>query len=276
MLWGRCRYGVPVFVAVTLGLISTCAIAEAQQGLNIGEKDSVYIDATTFKVIPGKAKGDVASQIKTWGARDLGPRAIIFRSGDKLEHSRCGRLIGSSLRSDHPRPGHMTQASAAMPTIRPSAARRMIRPSAARHMTQASAAMPTIRPSAARRMIRPSAARRMIRPSAARRMIQASAAMPTIRPSAARRMTEASAAMPTIRPSAARRITKASAAMLTIRPSAARHMTQASGVMHTNQAIHAMSTSQIQITWRTALKSCSRRIGPRSARIEILSRGVTI
>jgi len=78
------RYGVPVFVAVTLGLISTCAIAEAQQGLNIGDKDSVYIDATTFKVIPGKAKGDVASQIKTWGARDLGPGAIIFRSGDKL------------------------------------------------------------------------------------------------------------------------------------------------------------------------------------------------
>src|SRR5262249_55217273 len=37
-----------------------------------------------FKVMPGKGKGDVATQIKSLGARELGPGAIVFRSGEKL------------------------------------------------------------------------------------------------------------------------------------------------------------------------------------------------
>jgi hypothetical protein len=50
----------------------------------IANNDSIFINGTTFTVTPGKAKGDVSGQIKALGARDLGPGAIIFRSGEKL------------------------------------------------------------------------------------------------------------------------------------------------------------------------------------------------
>jgi hypothetical protein len=57
---------------------------QAQSAQNIGDNDSAYVDGKSFQVIPGKAKGDAAAQIKNLGARDLGPAAIIFRSGNKL------------------------------------------------------------------------------------------------------------------------------------------------------------------------------------------------
>src|SRR5262245_65376833 len=71
-------------LAAAVGLLSgTSSIAWAQNALSIANNDSIYIDASTFKVSPGKAKGDVAAQIKKSGARELG-EAIVFRSGDKL------------------------------------------------------------------------------------------------------------------------------------------------------------------------------------------------
>src|SRR5215510_6637911 len=74
-----------IVTATACGLMasaSTCA--QAQDALGIANNDSVYIDATTFKVSPGKARGDVAAQIKKYGARELSQGAIVFRSGDKL------------------------------------------------------------------------------------------------------------------------------------------------------------------------------------------------
>jgi hypothetical protein len=50
----------------------------------IANNDSIFIDGRNFTVIPGRAKGDAAMQIQPLGARDLGPGAIIFRSGEKL------------------------------------------------------------------------------------------------------------------------------------------------------------------------------------------------
>src|SRR5262244_3952079 len=50
----------------------------------IADNDSVYIDGKTFSITPGRAKGDTSTQIEALGARDLGPGAIIFRSGEKL------------------------------------------------------------------------------------------------------------------------------------------------------------------------------------------------
>ena len=67
-----------------LALASSSAISDAQSGLNIADNDSLYIDGKSFQVIPGKAKGDAATQIKNLAARDLGPAAIIIRSGNKL------------------------------------------------------------------------------------------------------------------------------------------------------------------------------------------------
>jgi hypothetical protein len=63
----------------------TFATAHAQQTvLTIPDNDSVYIDAKSFQVIPGKGKGDAGVQIKDLAARELGPGAIIIRSGNKL------------------------------------------------------------------------------------------------------------------------------------------------------------------------------------------------
>ena len=50
----------------------------------IADADSVLIDGKAFTVTPGKAKVDTSSLIQSLGARDLGPGAIVFRSGDKL------------------------------------------------------------------------------------------------------------------------------------------------------------------------------------------------
>jgi hypothetical protein len=65
--------------------VATFATAHAQQTvLAIPDNDSVYIDAKSFQVIPGKGKGDAGPQIKDLAARELGPGAIIIRSGNKL------------------------------------------------------------------------------------------------------------------------------------------------------------------------------------------------
>ena len=56
----------------------------AQSGLNIPDNGSVYVDAKSFQVAQGKAKADSATQLRALGGRELGPGAIIFRSGEKL------------------------------------------------------------------------------------------------------------------------------------------------------------------------------------------------
>jgi Putative metallopeptidase len=58
--------------------------AQVFQSGKIANNDSIFIDGTNFTVTPGRAKGNAASQIKSLGARDLGPGAIVFRSGEKL------------------------------------------------------------------------------------------------------------------------------------------------------------------------------------------------
>jgi len=50
----------------------------------INDSDGVFIDGTTFQITPGKGKSDAVSAIKSSGARELGPGAIVFRSGQKL------------------------------------------------------------------------------------------------------------------------------------------------------------------------------------------------
>src|SRR5258705_13247621 len=70
--------------ATAVGLVSGASPVQAEEGFKIENNDSVYIDAQAFKVMPGRANGDVATQIKSLGARELGQGAIVFRSGDKL------------------------------------------------------------------------------------------------------------------------------------------------------------------------------------------------
>ena len=82
----KCTTSVIMPAAVSLlSSVSMFATAHAQQtAVAIPDNDSVYIDAKSFQVVPGKGKGDAGVQIKDLGARELGPGAIIIRSGNKL------------------------------------------------------------------------------------------------------------------------------------------------------------------------------------------------
>jgi len=78
------KYTTSVIMSAVVSAV-TFATAQAQQtSLTIPDNDSVYIDAKSFEIVPGKGKGDAGAQIKDLGARELGPGAIIIRSGNKL------------------------------------------------------------------------------------------------------------------------------------------------------------------------------------------------
>jgi len=78
------KYTTSVIMSAVVSAV-TFATAHAQQtSLTIPDNDSVYIDAKSFQVIPGKGKGEAAPQIRDLAARELGPGAIIIRSGNKL------------------------------------------------------------------------------------------------------------------------------------------------------------------------------------------------
>jgi len=75
--------------AVAAITIAASQIAVAQQKSKdvIGElasNEGIFVDAKTFKIAKGKAKGDPSAQIAKLGAKEVGPGAIIFRSGNKL------------------------------------------------------------------------------------------------------------------------------------------------------------------------------------------------
>jgi hypothetical protein len=65
-------------------LLGVPSWAAEQPGLEIANNNSVYIDGNSFKIVPGKGKGDASALIKRLDARELGAGEIIFRSGDKL------------------------------------------------------------------------------------------------------------------------------------------------------------------------------------------------
>jgi len=85
--------------ATTAGLVTGASPVQAQEGFKIENNDSIYIDAQAFKVMPGKAKGDVATQIKSLGARELGQGTIVFRSGEKLYIVEPGTAIVQNARA---------------------------------------------------------------------------------------------------------------------------------------------------------------------------------
>ena len=78
------KYATSVIMSAAVSAV-TFATAHAQQSvLAIPDNDSVYVDAKSFQVVPGKGKSDAGAQIRDLGARELGPGAIIIRSGNKL------------------------------------------------------------------------------------------------------------------------------------------------------------------------------------------------
>ena len=63
---------------------ATATAAQAQTTPFIADKDGIFIDGRNFQIVPGRARDDFAKRIEGMGAREIGPGAIIFRSGDKL------------------------------------------------------------------------------------------------------------------------------------------------------------------------------------------------
>jgi hypothetical protein len=81
------RFTAASFTLLAIGLAAFPHGATAQSPAapgTIADNDSIFIDGTTFRVTAGKAKGSVSGVIKTLGARELGPGAIVFRSGERL------------------------------------------------------------------------------------------------------------------------------------------------------------------------------------------------
>ena len=81
-------YG-PLIVAaaaaiVCISSLPRSSVAQTRDALAIADNDSLYIDAKSFKIVPGKKKGDTSALIEKLDARNLGPGAIVFRSGDEL------------------------------------------------------------------------------------------------------------------------------------------------------------------------------------------------
>ena len=74
-------------VAAVVGLapiVPTAAFAQSKDALSIANNDSILVDAKSFQILPGNAEGDASALINKLDARDMGPGAIIFRSGGKL------------------------------------------------------------------------------------------------------------------------------------------------------------------------------------------------
>ena len=72
-------------VAAILLLASSWTLARAEDAPgSIADKEGIFVDGQTFEIIFGKARGDVSAQVKNLNALELGPAAIVFRSGDRL------------------------------------------------------------------------------------------------------------------------------------------------------------------------------------------------
>ena len=75
-------------VAAVVGLASLSTRSTMAQSPQthaiIGDNESILIDGKTFKLTVGKAKSDSSTPIRVLGARELGPGALVFRSGEKL------------------------------------------------------------------------------------------------------------------------------------------------------------------------------------------------
>src|SRR5215471_19148149 len=77
----------------------TAAQSQTLPPATIADNDSIYIDGKTFAITPGRAKGDTSAQIEALGARDLGPGAIVFRSGPPqyLYQARVTKPVRTSI-----------------------------------------------------------------------------------------------------------------------------------------------------------------------------------
>jgi len=73
------------FIGLAAALAPLPAVWSQVAPGTIADHDSIFIDGQSFKITPGTAKPEAAGVIDSLGgARELGPAAIVYRSGDKL------------------------------------------------------------------------------------------------------------------------------------------------------------------------------------------------
>src|SRR5215475_14518549 len=106
-LQGKSISSIGAIVGIA-SIVSNLTAAQSQTlpPATIADNDSIYIDGKTFAITPGRAKGDTAAQIEALAARDLGPGAIIFRSGERLyivpPRSLCQARVANPVRMSMP------------------------------------------------------------------------------------------------------------------------------------------------------------------------------
>ena len=69
---------------VALAATMPTAGTQAQNAVSLAEGDGIFIDGRKLEILYGKHRSDAGNLVKSLGAREIGPGAIIFRSGDRL------------------------------------------------------------------------------------------------------------------------------------------------------------------------------------------------
>ena len=80
---------------------ATCGVGQSADVVGtLEENDAYFIDGKTFAIVRGKAKGDAASKIAALNAHEVGPGAIVFRSGGKLYIGDTGGMASPQAMKD--------------------------------------------------------------------------------------------------------------------------------------------------------------------------------
>jgi hypothetical protein len=75
---------VAVAALCVVSAVPSIATAQERTGISLADSDALYVDGLSFGVITGHGKGDIAAELRLLGAHEIGPGAIIIRSGNKL------------------------------------------------------------------------------------------------------------------------------------------------------------------------------------------------
>jgi hypothetical protein len=83
-IWRAPRAAMIACIGLAAGLASVSESRSQGVPAPIADQESVFVDGRTFEIVLGRAKPDTAARIGGLRGRDLGPGAIIYRSGDHL------------------------------------------------------------------------------------------------------------------------------------------------------------------------------------------------
>jgi hypothetical protein len=75
---------VAITALMAVSIIPSIAAAQEHPGMILADNEALYVDGPSFGVIVGRGTGDMVAELRALGAHELGPAAIIIRSGDRL------------------------------------------------------------------------------------------------------------------------------------------------------------------------------------------------